>query len=409
MAQSPAVSTPPTAVVTASLMWRAAALTLKIVAATACLAEKVVASTPWVVAGVAPPARKSAASAPLSVVAVVGALLAAVAETVSAEKSLTETVAPSPAPPEVVAAAAPIMATVAAASSALTDIAPAAPNLPPCLRSQVSPLCCGHPEHQPLQHMESWGAVRPHAKTAPAVAPNCHQGSPAPKDHHHPRVLVGDLQPCHLSDLQNQTSPPLQLLRHVSPLPATPSETASFPATTPQTALSNPGSQPTFHHLLTADHLPGPLFPLLQHSVAAAVEQQSGCPSEWSPVVHTNHLTTTHPVMDTLPAESKMDSSTDTVLLTASAVPCLPTSATCSPCPTRRLQVTDAQRTSSQHQSTCPAARPQTTAMLQPPASVTVPSRRPIATTPLPAPSFDRPLRHATCDFACAKPRFQHA
>ena len=260
-------------------MGRAAALTLNIVAATARLAERVVASTPWVVAGAAPPARKSAASAPLSVVAAVGALLVAVAETVSAEKSLPVTVAAAPAPPEVVAAAAPLMATVAAASSALTDIAPAAPNLPPCLRSQVSPPCCGHPEHQPLQHMESWGAVRPHAKTAPAVAPNCHQGSPAPTDHHHPMVLVGDLQLCHLSDLHSQTSPPLQLLCHVSLLPAMPRATASFPATTPQTALSNPGSQPTFHHLLTADHLPGPHFPSLQHPVAAAVEQQAH-PSE---------------------------------------------------------------------------------------------------------------------------------
>ena len=292
-------------------MGRAAALTLKIVAATARHAEMVVASTPWVVAEAAPAARKSAASAPLSVVAAVGALLAAVAETVYAEESLPETVAAAPTPPEVVAAA-PLMATVTAASSALTDIAPAAPILPPCLRSQVSPLCCGHPEHQPLQHMESWGAVRPRAKTAPAVAPNCHQGSPSPMDHHHPMVLVGDLQPCHLSDLHNQTSSPLQLLRHVSPLPATPPATASFPATTPQTALSNPGSQPTFHHLLTADHLPGPHFPSLQHPVAAAVEQQSGCPSEWSPVVHTYHLPTTHPVMDALPAESKMGSSTDT-------------------------------------------------------------------------------------------------
>ena len=275
-----------------------------------------------------------------------------------------ETVAAAPTPPEVVPAVAPLMATVAAASSGLMDIAPAAPNLPPRLRSQVSPLCQGHPEHQPLQHMEIWGAVRPHAKIAPAVAPNCHQGSPAPTDHHHPMVLIGDLQPCHLSDLYNQTSPPLQLLRHLSPLPATPPATASFPATMPQTALSNPGSQPTFHHLLTADHLPEPHFPSLQHPVAAAVEKQSGCPSEWSPVVHTHHLTTTHPVTDALPAESKMGSSNDVVLLTASAVPCRPTSATHSPCRTRRLQVRDAQRTSPQHLSTCPDARPQTTAML---------------------------------------------
>ena len=145
-------------------MGRAAALTLKIVAATARLEEKVVASTPWVVAGAAPPARKSAASAPLSVVAAVGTLLAAVAETVSAEESLPETVAAVPTPPEVVAAAAPLMATVAAASSALTDIASASPNLLPRLRSQVSPLCCGHPEHQPLQHIESWGPSVPMPK-----------------------------------------------------------------------------------------------------------------------------------------------------------------------------------------------------------------------------------------------------
>ena len=79
-------------------MGRAAALTLKIAAATARLAERVVTSTPWVVAGAAPPAQKSAASAPLSVVAAVGALLAAVAETVSAEESLPETVTAAPHP-----------------------------------------------------------------------------------------------------------------------------------------------------------------------------------------------------------------------------------------------------------------------------------------------------------------------